>query len=30
LFLTGVEVTLAIQHYGAAEQLTDAADRGAD
>ena len=30
LFLTGVEVTQAIQHYGAAEHLTDAADRGAD
>ena len=25
LFLTGVEVTQAIQHYGAAEHLTDAA-----
>ena len=30
LFLTGVEVTQAIQHYGAAEHLTDTADRGAD
>ena len=30
LFLTGVEVTQAIQHSGAAEHLTDAADRGAD
>jgi hypothetical protein len=30
LFLTGVEVTQAIQHYGAASHLTDPADRGAD
>ena len=30
MFLTGVEVTQAIQHYGAAEHLTDAADREAD
>ena len=30
LFLTGVEVTQAIQHYGAAEHLTDTADRGGD
>ncbi len=30
LFLTGVEVTQAIQHYGAASHLTDAADRGPD
>src|SRR5687767_4892270 len=30
LFVEGIEVTQAVQHYGAEDHLTDAADRGAD